>query len=91
MNKYIFPAWALSLCVMTLVDFIIGEKAVFLNALSVWQRLIGLEVTAGNSHIYNSFGTVGELLIVLVANLLFAIIISYVLYKFADRQRQPNT
>ena len=61
---------AVSLAIMTIVDYIIGPKAEFLNAYSVLQRLFGKTPTFGDSMLATRFGSGGELLAVLIANLL---------------------
>ena len=59
----------LSLATMILVDYIIGPKAEFLNAFSAAQRLIGQEPTFGYSMVATKFGSVGELIVIIIANL----------------------
>ena len=60
---------AASLIVMTIVDFAIGSKAEFLNAYSVLQRMIGQTPSAGDSLVAEKLGALGELGVVLGANL----------------------
>jgi hypothetical protein len=64
--------WALltaaCLLIMTTVDYLIGEKAEFLNAWSVVERLVGRTPAAGDSVVYRALGAFGELVVVLVAN-----------------------
>jgi len=60
---------AASLVVMTIVDFAIGSKAEFLNAYSVVQRMIGQTPSAGDSLVAQKLGALGELGVVLGANL----------------------
>ena len=58
-----------SLVVMGLVDRALGARAEFLNACSVWERLLGREPEAEASMVAAQLGAVGELVVVLVANL----------------------
>lgn len=58
-----------SLVFMELVDRALGARAGFLNAWSVWQRLLGREPEAGTAMVAAQLGGVGELVVVLVANL----------------------
>ena len=61
---------------MTLIDFVIGDKAEFLNAWSVWQRILGLKPTASDSFVYGQFGQIGELSAVLASTFVLAVIAS---------------
>ena len=54
---------------MVVVDFVLGPKAAFLNAYSVLQWMIGQAPSAGESLIARKLGALGELGIVLTANL----------------------
>ena len=60
---------AASLLVMIVVDVLLGSKAEFLNAYSVVQRSIGRPPTAGDSLVARKLGALGELGVVLAANL----------------------
>ena len=64
--------WALlaaaSLLVMITVDYLIGGKAEFLNAWSVFERLWGRTPAAGDSMVYRTIGGFGELVVVLLVN-----------------------
>ena len=59
---------AASLLVMITVDHLLGEKAEFLNAWSVVERLSGRTPSAGDSVVYRNFGGFGELVVVLLVN-----------------------
>ena len=59
---------SLSLTIMTIVDFMIGAQAEFINAWSVIERLTGQPSSAGNSFVYNKTGGIGELFIVVLIN-----------------------
>ena len=54
---------------MIVIDAILGPKAEFLNAFSVVQRMAGQAPTSGVSLIAEEFGAVGELVVVLISNL----------------------
>ena len=58
-----------SMLIMIVVDYIIGSKAEFLNAYSVLQRLMGQEPAAGPSTVARKLGSLGELGVVVLANL----------------------
>ena len=60
---------AASLLAMTIIDFVIGSKAEFLNAYSVFQRMIGQTPSPGDSLVAQRLGALGELGVVLAANL----------------------
>lgn len=59
-----------SLVAMLVVDALIGEKAEFLNAWSVVERLLGRPASAGDSVVFQKVGAVGELVCVLAVNAL---------------------
>jgi len=59
-----------SLLVMAVVDFRLGAKAEFLNAWSVIERLLGREASAGWSVVARAFGAAGELVCVVVVNMI---------------------
>lgn len=62
---------AASLLTMIVIDAILGPEAEFLNAYSVVLRIIGQIPSARDSLITQQFGAVGELVLVLIANLVF--------------------
>ena len=67
---YLFLSFSVaSLLVMILIDAILGPKAEFLNAFSVVQRMVGQAPTSGASLVVQRFGAVGELVVVLISNL----------------------
>jgi len=67
----------LSVFVMVVVDFRIGEQAEFLNAWSVIERLLGKTPSAGNSLVFNKVGAFGELAIVLAINTLIGAALAF--------------
>ena len=69
-----------SLSIMAVVDYLLGDKAEFLNAWSVMQRLFGVNTDAGNSIVYQHYGQLGELVCVLVANMIFAAILMLIVH-----------
>ena len=71
---------------MVIVDFILGPKAEFLNAFSVMQRLIGQQTTTGKSMIANTFGTVGELAVVIIVNIIIGVLLTFIMQLFLRRK-----
>jgi len=67
---------------MTLVDFVIGPKAEFLNAYSVFQRMVGQTPSAGDSLVAQKLGAFGEFGVVLVANAAVGGILTAVVRSF---------
>jgi len=59
----------LSLAAMILIDRALGQRAEFLNAWSVVERLLGRSPTAGISLVASRLGAVAELVLVLLVNL----------------------
>ena len=74
---------AVSLAAMTVIDFVIGPKAEFLNAYSVFQRTIGQTPSAGESLVAQKLGALGELGVVLGANLAIGGILTIVVRLLA--------
>lgn len=74
-----------SLCLMTLIDAFMGDKAEYLNAFSVLQRMFGFEPRAGTSQLARQFGVVAEGLIVLVANLSLGAILTLIVRVVGGR------
>jgi len=65
-----------SCIVMIVVDYILGPRAEFLNAYSVFERILGREVSVGESFVAREFGKSGELLAVLIVSLLAGYILT---------------
>lgn len=59
----------LSLAAMILIDRALGQRAEFLNAWSVVERLLGQSPAAGISLVASRLGIVAELVLVLLINL----------------------
>jgi len=57
-----------SLLGMILIDRALGARAGFLNAWSVIERLVGRSPTAGSSVVASHVGALGELVVVIAAN-----------------------
>lgn len=72
----LIAVWIACICIMVLVDWLLGDKAEFINAWSAVQRALGMDVTAGPSVVYESLGAAGELCLVLLINMIMTIIIS---------------
>ena len=67
-----------SLLVMALIDRALGSRAEFLNAWSVFERLLGREPSAGASFVALRIGALGELLAVLLANTAVGTVLAFV-------------
>ena len=65
-----------SLAVMTLIDWVIGASAEFLNAFSAFERLVTGAASAGDSIVARSIGGWGELLVVICVNIVFGLILA---------------
>lgn len=75
----------LSLVVMILVDRMLGPRAGFLNAYSVMQRLFGQVPEAGDSLVAQQLGAVGELAVVVAANLAIGLVLTGIYRRFTGR------
>ena len=58
-----------SFLVMVVVDYLLGERAEFLNAWSVIERFLGRTPSAGESTVFQHFGAAGEFASVLAINM----------------------
>ena len=72
-----FILTAISLTVMSVIDYILGAKAEFLNAYSVFERLTGHSPSAGTSWVAQEYGAMGELFCVLLANVIIGGILTF--------------
>ena len=81
--NYSLFCWLFCVGLMVIIDYLIGDKAEFLNAWSVVQRIIGMEVSSTPSMVYTSIGATGEFLVVLLINLFIASILSFIIVKKA--------
>jgi hypothetical protein len=77
-----FALATVSLLGMTLVDMVLGSKAEFLSAFSVLQRIVGRTPSAGDSIIAQKLGAIGELIVVLAANLAIAGVFTLLVWFF---------
>ena len=73
---------------MIVIDYLIGPEAEFLNAWSVIERLAGLPSTV-NSLVYRELGAMGELLCVLLANMMIGALLTALLLRL-DNSRRPG-
>jgi hypothetical protein len=73
--------------VMIIVDYFLGPKAEFLNAYSVIERLMADEQSVEHSLVARKFGESGELVGVLVVNMVAAAIVT-TLIRFFVRTRK---
>ena len=77
----------LSLVVMIVVDFLMGEKAEFINAFSVLQRILGQQPAVRDSMAADKLGYAGEFGAVLFLNLVIGGILTAVV-QFVSRIKQ---
>ena len=75
----------LSLVLMTTIDYLIGERAEFLNAYSVVQRLFGQIPSAGDSVTAQTLGASGEFFVVILVNLCLGGVIASIVLLFTKR------
>lgn len=88
-HKLLLALWGISLITMTFVDYVIGGKAEFINAWSVWQRMVGATPSAGDSLLYNHIGALGEFIAVLLMNFVFSVCLLGIFY-FVQKKRSNN-
>ena len=62
--------------VIVVADYFLGRKAEFLNAFSVFQRILGQDPSVSASLIAKKFGEMGELLAVVAVNLVVGTILT---------------
>ena len=63
------------LCIMIIVDYILGAEAEHLNAWVIINRLLGNETGIGDSLAIRKFGLAGATLLMLASNTLFGVIL----------------
>lgn len=63
------------LCIMIIVDFVLGAEAEHLNAWVIVNRWFGIETTVGDSSAIRHLGLMGATLLMLSANTIFGIIL----------------
>jgi len=70
---------------MVVIDYLLGEKAEYLNAYSVLERLLGKEPSVSESMVARQYGASGELAAVLITGLLIGLI-----FTLLARARRRN-
>lgn len=68
---------------MTVVDYLMGPEAEFLNAWSVIERLAGLPPTV-DSLAYRELGAPGELICVLLANMIIGALLALLIIQHGN-------
>jgi hypothetical protein len=63
------------LCIMIIVDFLLGAEAEHLNAWVIINRVFGKETGIGDSLAIRRFGLAGATLLMLASNALFSVIL----------------
>lgn len=63
------------LCIMIIVDFVLGAEAEHLNAWVIINRLFGNETEVGDSLAIRHLGLVGATLLMFFANTIFGVIL----------------
>lgn len=63
------------LCIMIIVDFVLGAEAEHLNAWVIINRVFGNETGIGDSLAIRKFGLAGATLLMLTSNALFGVIL----------------
>jgi hypothetical protein len=63
------------LCIMIFVDYHLGEKAEYVNAWEMVQKLMGLETGSKESLILKKLGVTGSFLVILLINSLLGILL----------------
>ena len=79
--------FTLSLSIMVIVDGVIGQRAQYLNAFSVVQRLLGIQPMAGDSLVAQKIGAIGELCVVLLANILIGSLLTGFAMLFTRKRK----
>lgn len=72
------------LCIMIIIDYILGPEAEHLNAWAIVNRLLGNKPNIGDSLAIKHLGLSGATLLMLLANALFGILLIQLL-KFIIR------
>lgn len=70
------------LCIMIIIDYIIGAEAEHLNAWVIINRLIGRDIGIGDSLAIRKLGLLGATLLMLVANSVFGAILIQLIRLF---------
>ena len=64
-------ATAVSVCIMIIVDYVLGAEAEHLNAWVIVNRLLGIETSVGDSLAIRHFGLAGATALMIGINFLF--------------------
>jgi hypothetical protein len=64
-----------AICIMILIDFILGAEAEHLNAWVIVNRLFGRETTIGDSLAIRQFGLAGATLLMIIINTVFGAVL----------------
>jgi len=70
------------LCIMVIVDYILGAKAQYLNAWGIVNKLFGREIEIGNCLALRQFGLVGSTVLMLLINTILGIILIQIIKLF---------
>ena len=77
--SYPFSIYALAtlgaICIMIIIDYILGAEAEHLNAWVIVNRLFGNETTIGDSLAIRHFGLAGATFIMLAVNTIFGVVL----------------
>lgn len=75
--SYPFSIYAIAtlaaICIMIIIDYILGAEAEHLNAWVIVNRLFGNETTIGDSLAIRHFGLAGATFIMLAVNTIFGV------------------
>ncbi|WP_424961833.1 hypothetical protein [Ekhidna sp.] len=84
--SYPFSIYAIaavaSVCIMIIIDYILGAEAEHLNAWVIVNRLIGNKTTIGDSLAIQHFGLVGATFIMLAINTVFGAVLIQLIKLF---------
>lgn len=64
-----------AICIMIIIDFILGAEAEHLNAWVIVNRLLGIETTIGDSLAIRHLGLAGATFIMLAINTIFGAVL----------------
>ena len=70
------------LCIMIIVDYMLGSEAEHLNAWAILNKLLGKETAIEDSLAIRQFGLGGATLLMLIANTLFGFILIQLIKSF---------
>jgi len=88
LHFYPLPIYAIAalaaICIMIIIDYILGAEAEHLNAWVIVNRLFGNDTTIGDSHAIRHFGLAGATFIMVAINTVFGMLLVQ-LIKFIIR------